>query len=986
MTLNKLLAIWRRLTSPPNSVKEPERRYQARLMASLVFILFPLGITAVIIVVITSPARSLVHDRQLQIMLFSSIILPALYLLSRGKNHTFSVFLTLFLGIFVVYLTSYVGMETEALFALYYLSILILISGFLLPIRFAIMFAILAIAPMTLSSWLIPAVSLHNIIAGPFSLVVIASVAALLISHYHDLLEQQRRQQSTELLNKLTHRTNQLAALQETSIGILAHRDINELLHTIATRAAKLLGVAGGSIYLVNSDGVSLTLTAVVGLGENLQGLQLRRGEDMAGRIMITGQPQIITNYDQWTGRSTIFHANLIGNAIQVPILLSGNVIGVLSCQEAASVRHTFTPADIQLLEGLAQQSAIALQNSYLFTEEQMARHQAERLQAAAQALSGSLVLQDVFENILVELRKVVPYDSASVQQLKNDRYLEIIGGHGFPNLEEILGVRFDLTSEDNPNRLVIQSCSPILLADVPTVYAAFKRDPYNKTVIHSWLGAPLIFGNQIKGMLALGKREIGFYTQEHARLVNAFAAQAAVAIENAILYEEARRRAFELETLAQISASLRTAKSVAEMIPILLQKTVEAIKATYSVLFLADPETDELVSQFSWPLDFYRSGLRQLPGSGITGHVATTRKIYISEDIGHDPLLFLLPGERDCFQGTESAISVPLQTQEKVIGVMHIGSIEKRTFTEADIRLITSVSNIAANALNRATVLDTLEERVADRTQELARANARLKELDALKTKFISDISHELRTPVATLNLYMDLLERGKPEKKPKYMEILQQKTDVLVRLTEDILNISRLNLYDGGLKFTAVDLNDTVSVVIAMHRERAQAADIQLTFTPASNLPPIRAERNQLLQAINNIVANALNYTQDGSVRVTTYPLIESRQAGLQITDTGIGIPANEIPYIFERFYRGQEVGQSNIPGTGLGLAIVKEIVNLHKGAIDVESELGKGSAFSIVWPLADKLEDRTDNEPEGRQKNWRAQTSAGDFRRSE
>ncbi len=956
MKENILTTVWQRLTKPHSAIQEPERRIQARLIASIVLLLLPLGVLTTIVMAISDPKRSPLHNPQLRVVLFCAVGILLVYFLGRSKGYLLSVFLILLLGLVTIYMAGYSDNSPEAHFPLYYLSILILISGFLLPLRYTALFAIITLAPMPFFPLLVPAVPLRDVIIGPFNFVALVIATTLLVSHHRNKLEQHRQQQLTHLLDESTYRAKQLTALHETSLDIISHREINELLFAIVTRAAKLLNTAGGSIYLVDPDGDTMTLTAVYGLGEELQGTQIRRGEGIGGRIMLTGQSQIIANYDEWTGRSSTIPLNLLSSVIQVPILSAGKVIGVLSCQEAAGTHRAFNQADIELLEGLARQSALALQNATLFKEEQAARDQAERLQAATQALSSSLELQEVFETILTELRRVVPYDSASVQEFVTSDHLKIIGGYGFPNLETILGSKFSLESDDYPNRHVIESRAPVLLDNAPARFSGFNRDPFNKTIIHSWLGVPMFFGSQIKGMLALDKQEIGFYTQEHARLASAFAAQAAVAIENARLYEEVRQRAFELETLAQISASLRTVKSVPEMMPILLQKTVEAVKADYSVLYLVDQETDELVTQLSFPPNTYCAGLRQPPGDGITGHVAATRKIHVSEDITHDPLLSLLPGEQDYFQDTKSAISAPLQTPERVVGVMHVGTIKKRTFTQADISLVTSISNIAANALNRAAVMDTLEERVADRTKELARANARLKELDTLKTKFISDISHELRTPVATLNLYMDLLERGKPEKKAKYMEILRQKTDVLVRLTEDILSVSRLNLYDGGLKFTAVNLNETVSVVIAMHQDRAQAAGITLTFAPAPNLLPVRAERNQIMQAINNVISNALNYTPAGAVTVRTFPLPDSHQSCLEITDTGIGIAPEEIPHIFERFYRGQQTAQLNIPGTGLGLAIVKEIVDLHKGSIEVESKQGVGSTFRIQLPLAD------------------------------
>ncbi len=953
MIKDKISAIWQRLTEPNAAVTEPEERFRARLLLTFMLTLMPAGILGFIIPVLLKPDTFSGQIPLLGTAFVLTFLIVITYLISRSRYYRISFYAALIIGTVGVMMAACVDETPEDVSALYYLLILALITSLLFSIKQAAAFTAVVLSIILTAPLYIPNVTLYNVIVGPFNLTLLASVAYLLIASYRNQLEQRRRQQLTQLLDELSHRADQLEALHEISIDISSHRDITELLQAILARATRLLGVPGGSIFLVNPDGDSLRLTAVHGPGKELEGLVLHRGEGMAGQVLATGQPKIVTAYNQWSERSANIPIDLFGSVIQVPMLAPEQVIGVLGCQEITGVVRDFTKEDIQLLEGLARQGAIALQNAYLLKEEQIARDRAERLQAATQALSSSLVLQEVFENILTELQRVVPYDSASVQQLKGPDCLEIIGGHGFANPEMILGAKFDPTKEDNPNRYVIETRLPYLLEDAPAHYNQFHCGPHAKTIIHSWLGVPLIFGSEIIGMLALDKKEIGFYNQEHARLAAAFAAQAAVAIENARLYEKARRHAFELETLAQISAALRTAKSVPELMPILMQKTVAAVNATYSVLFLVDEETGELVSQLSSPPGIYRSGLRQPPGDGITGYVATTQEVHISEDIIHDPLLSLLPGERACFQNTKSAISVPLQTPDKLIGVMHIGSVEKRKYTEADIRLITAVCNIAANALNRAAVMDTLEERVADRTRKLAEANSRLKELDTLKSKFIADISHELRTPVATLNLYMDLLQRGKPEKKLKYMQILRQKTDQLVRLTDDILNISRLNLYEGNQPFTAVNLNETAAIVVAMYQERAQAADISLSFNPAEQLPPVWAERNQLLQAITNLIDNALNYTPAGFIQITTYLLAKSQQVCLQIQDTGIGIAPEEIPHIFQRFYRGQAVSQSNTSGTGLGLAIVNEIVDLHNGRIIVESELGKGSIFRVCLP---------------------------------
>lgn len=246
------------------------------------------------------------------------------------------------------------------------------------------------------------------------------------------------------------------------------------------------------------------------------------------------------------------------------------------------------------------------------------------------------------------------------------------------------------------------------------------------------------------------------------------------------------------------------------------------------------------------------------------------------------------------------------------------------------------------------------LEQRVVDRTQELAEANARLTELDQLKSKFVSDVSHELRTPIANLKLYIDLLQHGKPEKHDQYIQVLQQQVRRVMALVDDILDLSRLaRRTEQGVAYRAVALNEVVEQVVLAHQPRAEADGLLLTFEPAAQLPPVRADANQLAQVITNLIANALSYTAAGTVRVST--VAQEAEVYLCVADSGSGIAPDDLPHVFERFYRGKHVLKNDVPGTGLGLAIVKEIVDLHEGRIEVDSRPGQGTTFRVWLPLA-------------------------------
>jgi signal transduction histidine kinase len=246
------------------------------------------------------------------------------------------------------------------------------------------------------------------------------------------------------------------------------------------------------------------------------------------------------------------------------------------------------------------------------------------------------------------------------------------------------------------------------------------------------------------------------------------------------------------------------------------------------------------------------------------------------------------------------------------------------------------------------------LEQRVEERTHELAQANQRLAGLDRLKSQFISDVSHELRTPVGNIRLYLQLLERGKPAKYERYLAVVKTQTEQLMRLIEDILYFSQLELDETKLEFVTVDLNAWVEQAIAAYRPRAEAAGLELIFEPDPNLIPVRAVHTHLAQVISQLADNAIKYTAAGWVRVRTRLDDERRRVCLEVTDSGMGIAAEDLPHVFERFYRGQGVGSSTTPGTGLGLALVQEITALHGGEMEVESEAGAGSTFRVWLPM--------------------------------
>lgn len=226
-------------------------------------------------------------------------------------------------------------------------------------------------------------------------------------------------------------------------------------------------------------------------------------------------------------------------------------------------------------------------------------------------------------------------------------------------------------------------------------------------------------------------------------------------------------------------------------------------------------------------------------------------------------------------------------------------------------------------------------------------------KELERLKDRFVGDISHELRTPTGNISLYLELLETAHPDKRGKYIRVLREQSQLLIGLVEDILSLSRLTAKKPqDLVLEDCDFSALVRKVAQVYEPMAQAKGVEFSIDLPGGWLYIHGNSNYLERMVTNLIVNAVRYTPAGSIWVRVRG--EDGRVVLEVGDTGVGIEQEDIPHLFDRFYRGKNVRQSQIHGTGLGLAIVKEIVDLHGGSIEVNSEAGNGAIFRVWLPV--------------------------------
>lgn len=244
------------------------------------------------------------------------------------------------------------------------------------------------------------------------------------------------------------------------------------------------------------------------------------------------------------------------------------------------------------------------------------------------------------------------------------------------------------------------------------------------------------------------------------------------------------------------------------------------------------------------------------------------------------------------------------------------------------------------------------LEQRVAERTAELLRSNDQLEQKNQRQKRFLSVVTHDLRNPIASLNMTVELIERAPPDKKPHFLARLNRYVVNLNELISDLLNMSYLEDGESSAEWGMVNLTDVVENATLIYGSMAEIAGIELQYQCGDNLAPIKGQPTQLHRMLANLLVNAIRYTPEGSITLTVEQ--NGTHVVLKVQDTGMGIAEDELPHIFERFYRGTRVKSAEIAGTGLGLSIVQEIVEQHKGTVSVESQAEQGTTFTVKLPV--------------------------------
>ena len=635
-----------------------------------------------------------------------------------------------------------------------------------------------------------------------------------------------------------------------------------------------------------------------------------------------------------------------------VPLLRDGFTIGVLVLTRP-EVRP-FTDNQIELIKTFADQAVIAIENTRLF-EEVQARNRDLRIALEQQTATSELLkvigrstfeLQPVFDTLAENAVRLCSAERAFVHRF-DGQVLRVVATHNvspelraFVERNPMTPGRYSVAARAALERRTVSIDD--VQADPEITYAARGVEP-----VRTALSVPMLRSDELLGVIMIYRHEVRPFTDNQVTLIETFADQAAIAIENARLLEELQARNRDLTALGEVGRAVSSTLDLKVVLKAVVDRAVELSGTDAASIYYLHPKvgTFELGETTGLDADVVAK-LRKLDifatETGL-GEAIANRQPLQAPDVtkrASNPL-------RDAAleAGLYAALIVPLLGSEGALGALVLQRRGTGEFPPSVVSLMRSFADQSAIALENARLFE-----------EIARKSRELEIASQHKSQFVANMSHELRTPLAAVLGYAELLQEGiygaLPEKTLPILTRIRSNGKHLLGLINTVLDISKIEAGQFKLNIGEYALGSIVETVMVATESLAATKKLAFKTEVAKGLPYGLGDEQRLTQVLLNLVGNAIKFTDAGEVRIAAGAADD--HFSVSVSDTGPGIPAEEREHIFEKF---RQVDSSNTRakgGTGLGLAIAREIVEMHGGRIWVESRLGQGSTFRMELPV--------------------------------
>jgi signal transduction histidine kinase len=746
--------------------------------------------------------------------------------------------------------------------------------------------------------------------------------------------------------------------------------DVQPVFDAIVASAVRLLGAYTGVLTRIEGDQIVLaSLTSTDAAGDAAARATFPRplhSEVAYGQVIRDRTPLNIADAPidpRWpeAGRA---NARIRGyrSLVVVPLLRHDEAIGAL----AVSRREPggFANDEMALLQTFADQAVIAIENVRLFKELEgrntELREALEQQTATSELLKvigrSTFDLQPVFETLAENAVRLCEAERGLIFRFDRQLLRFAVGHNVSPEFREFLEQNpLPLTRNSNSGRAAVERRTihnPDVQSDPEYTYGGSRIDPY-RTV----LAVPMLRGPELLGTIVIYRHEVRPFSDNHVALMETFADQAAIAIENARLLtelqartQELSRSVGELQALGEVSQAVSSTLDLPTVLSTIVARATLLAGADAGIIYEYDGERETFRPQATERLEpeivevLVTAPVRK--GEGATGQLAVLREPVQLSDI-HIDYLPSLHHARDAFvrAGYRALLAVPLLREGHLIGGLTVMRKMPGEFPRETVELLQTFATQSFLAIQNARLFREIEEK--SRQLEVASQH---------KSEFLANMSHELRTPLNAIIGFSEVLSERMfgelNEKQEEYSKDIHASGQHLLSLINDILDLSKIEAGRMELELSDFHLPTALENALTLVRERAGRRSIALHTSIDNRLGEIQGDERKIRQVVLNLLSNAIKFTPEGG-RIEVAAVPKDGSVEVSVSDTGVGIAPEDQEKVFEEF-RQVGTAEKKAEGTGLGLTLCRKFIELHGGKIWVKSEPGLGSTFTFTIPV--------------------------------